>query len=112
MPDVPSRIQLSRRKGWRMPPNTIKVDRSTRWGNPWRVGEPGIPDAPEAVRRFRAAVAGFDSNGCFCPPVAHPDSSIGWIIANIDQLRGKSLACWCPLDAQCHVDVLLELANS
>lgn len=37
--------------------------------------------------------------------------------AEIESLRGKDLACWCPLtDAQgnhvpCHADVLLELAN-
>ena len=109
---MPQRIQLSRRKGWRMPENTVKVDRSTCWGNPWRVGEPGIPDAAEAVRRFRAAVVGFESNGCFCPPVAHVDSDIGRIIANIGQLHGYNLACWCPLGSPCHADVLLELANA
>jgi hypothetical protein len=27
-------------------------------------------------------------------------------------LRGKNLACWCPLDQPCHADVLLELANA
>ena len=27
------------------------------------------------------------------------------------ELRGKNLACWCPLDEPCHADVLLELAN-
>ena len=26
-------------------------------------------------------------------------------------LRGKNLACWCPLDQPCHADFLLELAN-
>ena len=26
-------------------------------------------------------------------------------------LCGKDLACWCPLDEDCHVDILLELAN-
>ena len=26
-------------------------------------------------------------------------------------LRGANLACWCPPDAACHTDVLLELAN-
>jgi hypothetical protein len=26
-------------------------------------------------------------------------------------LRGKDLACWCPLDQPCHADVLLELVN-
>ena len=32
------RIQLSRRKGWRMPPNTVSVARPTKWGNPFTVG--------------------------------------------------------------------------
>lgn len=27
------------------------------------------------------------------------------------ELRGKVLACWCPLTYRCHADVLLELAN-
>ncbi|ETX26587.1 DUF4326 domain-containing protein [Roseivivax isoporae] len=29
----------------------------------------------------------------------------------IRELRGKDLACWCPLDQPCHADVLLEIAN-
>jgi len=34
MADKPKRIQLSRRKGWRMPEGAVKVDRSgqKRWG--------------------------------------------------------------------------------
>lgn len=38
------------------------------------------------------------------PPTipARPDLSV---------LRGKALACFCPLDQPCHADVLLELAN-
>jgi hypothetical protein len=28
------------------------------------------------------------------------------------QLGGKNLACWCPIDQPCHADVLLELANA
>lgn len=30
----PSRFQLKRTKGWRLPLNTVKVDRTTKWGNP------------------------------------------------------------------------------
>jgi Domain of unknown function (DUF4326) len=37
-----ARITLSRAKGWRMPENTVKVDRSTCYGNPWRTGAPGL----------------------------------------------------------------------
>jgi hypothetical protein len=28
------------------------------------------------------------------------------------ELRGKNIACWCPLDEPSHVDVILELANA
>ena len=28
------------------------------------------------------------------------------------ELRGKNLACWCPLDGPCHADILLKIANS
>jgi hypothetical protein len=26
-------------------------------------------------------------------------------------LRGKNLACWCPLNGPCHAEVLLDIAN-
>jgi len=29
----------------------------------------------------------------------------------LHELRGKNLACWCPLGADCHGDFLLERAN-
>lgn len=115
---TPQRITLSRAKGWRMPENTVKVDRSTIWGNPWRVEEfhrPGqntLDDAQaEAVRMFRAALVGFTSNGTHCPPIAHPESRIGRIIRLLPELRGKNLACWCKPGTPCHADVLLEIAN-
>ena len=31
--------------------------------------------------------------------------------SDVAELRGKDLACWCPLDQPCHADVLLEIAN-
>lgn len=108
---APVRVRLSRARGWRLPPNTVAVARPTKWGNPWRVGEPGIPDAKEAARMFRAAVLGFTSNGSFCRPQARPGSYIRRIIDEAPTLRGKNLACWCPLDAPCHADALLDLAN-
>lgn len=115
---MPDRIQLSRAKGWRLPPNTVVVARPSIWGNPWRIEEfyrPGLntlTDAQaEAVRRFRAALVGFESNGSWCPPIPHPGSRIGKIIARLPELRGKNLACWCKPGTPCHADVLLELAN-
>lgn len=50
---MPERVQLSRRKGWRMPPNTVKVARPTRWGNPVRVGELGCASNESAIAAYR-----------------------------------------------------------
>ena len=102
------RIQLRRTKGWRMPPNTVKVDRSTVWGNPWPVGERGpldriAPDAEGAVGFFRAMFSDQDMRW----EAKYPDAS--QVRAT---LRGKNLACWCKPGDWCHADVLLEIANS
>ena len=36
----------------------------------------------------------------------------GFDLTTLQQdLAGKDLACWCPLDQPCHADVLLEVAN-
>jgi len=96
---VPTRVQLSRRAGWRKPEGTVTVARPGKWGNPFRAGDPGIPDRETAVRMFRQLAAG-EIDG-----VEYPFADVG-------ELRGKDLACWCSLDGPCHADVLLELANA
>jgi hypothetical protein len=102
--NAPRRIQLRRTKGWRMPANTVKVDRSTKWGNPWPVGEWGplnrkAPDAAGAVGLFEKMLDDPEMMAATGYP------------AELSPLRGKHLACWCPLDKPCHSDVLLRLAN-
>ena len=52
---APQRIQLQRTKGWRMPPNTRKVDRSTSFGNPFEGKTYG---RDEAVAMHRAWLTG------------------------------------------------------
>lgn len=104
----PQRIRLSRAAGWRMPPNTIKVDRSTRWGNPFVVGKHGTRE--QCVYLFRCLMAGN-----ICLTKGDPDRQMrihNHVAKHLTSLHGKNLACWCPLDKPCHADVLLELANS
>jgi hypothetical protein len=48
-------VQLRRAKGWRMPPNTVKVDRTTLFGNPFSVKEYG---RDSAVALHRAWLTG------------------------------------------------------
>lgn len=101
---APFRIQLRRIKGWKMPPNTIKVDRSTEWGNPFPVETAHQwKDAAWAVLQFSFWIDRLD---VFAGKPTPPDR--GTIIA---ELRGKNLACWCKPGAPCHADVLLDLAN-
>ena len=92
----PRRIQLSRKAGWKIPPNTVVVSRPSKWGNPFT-----LKNNPRAiaVMRYDTLVSGNSSSDFPC-------------IADIQrELRGKNLACWCPLDQPCHADVLLRLAN-
>lgn len=100
---APVRIQLSRAKGWRMPPNTVKVDRTTRFGNPFRLAVPGRT-------RFQAANA-FEQWMTIDTCTAGMAERRNALRAALPELRGKNLACWCPLNEPCHADVLLELAN-
>ena len=92
---MPIRVQRKRTKGWQMPQNTVYVGRPTKWGNPFTVDDCGGSVA-EAVECFRSLVV----------------CGARLSLAELRELRGKNLACWCPLDQPCHADVLLELANT
>jgi Domain of unknown function (DUF4326) len=90
----PRRIQLRRTRGWRKPEGVVVVSRPSRWGNPFPI-EPGT-SRERSIELFHA-----------------------WLLEQPDmaeearrELRGRDLACWCPLDVPCHADVLLEVANA
>lgn len=112
----PVRIQLKRTKGWKMPPNTVKVDRSTRFGNPFIVGQDG--DVAECVTKHARWLTGALTDTAILSSVKQPMAS--WLTnmrhprlgAILRELPGKNLACWCALDQPCHADVLLEIANA
>jgi len=108
------RIQLRRTKGWRMPPNTMIVDRRTKWGNPFKVGvvvtdekifedtmfgevdEILINNTEEAVESYEILIKEL----------------IELEKLDLSEITGKNLACWCGLDKPCHADILLQLANN
>lgn len=98
----PIRVQLSRKRGWRMPPNTVSVARPTKWGNPFKV----TPERSQlsAVGAFRTWLA---VDGC----TAGIQERKKWVLEHLEELRGKNLACWCKPNSACHADVLLAIAN-
>lgn len=125
MKEKPIRIQRKRTKGWRMPENSVSVCRPGRFGNPF---EERYCTLEESLKLFENMVrgvwdpfviAGYDSEGfgfiygkflrwnerirkC---GYRHPQEAVRM------ELRGKNLACFCPLDKPCHADVLLRIAN-
>lgn len=112
------RIQLSRAKGWKLPEGAVSVARPGNWGNPFTMAGAIDNDFASnedearkvAVEFFRSWLLGED-------PGENDQYKTGprgrlydrrWMRRHLPDLRGKTLACWCPLDGPCHADVLLE----
>ncbi|MBZ8133255.1 DUF4326 domain-containing protein [Afifella sp. IM 167] len=130
---APRRIQRRREKGFRLG-DAVYVGRPTRWGNPCRLDDGGVPVSPEGaplVACIETDKGAFRSIETFCGPrrlerddtvrraqlaagfrawIARPEQA--WLRAAARaELAGRDLACWCPEGQPCHGDVLLEIAN-
>lgn len=107
---MPERVQLRRVKGWRLPAGVVNVARPTKWGNPYKAGtRPPLWPASRPFGRTEAANAyllmvagGYEYR---------QDPGLRIVREAIAELAGRDLACWCPLSARCHADVLLVYAN-
>jgi hypothetical protein len=87
-----------------MPPNTTKVDRTTKWGNPFVIGLDGTRE--ECIELYKRHVAGDEVT-------TRKDvlAARALVASSASELRGRDLACWCPMNEPCHGDVLLRIAN-
>jgi hypothetical protein len=103
----PVRIQLSRRKGFRLQDHSLALNglpavsvtrgKGRIHGNNFRVED--FDSVEECVSMFAHDLSKFAT--------FHPDK----FAAYIRPLVGKNLACVCSLDATCHADVLLAEAR-
>ena len=102
-----------------MPEGAVYVGRPTKWGNPWRV-VPIHRSGPFDVMfgdSFCAQSTGLETARRIA--VERFRRELIWDFSRfadyradyLHLLRGRDLACWCPLGQPCHADVLLELAN-
>lgn len=142
---TPQRIQLSRAKGFRLQEASkalnglpaVKVDRSSRFGNPCLCQRPySCPHYPEFERfAWEDDEGKVDPLRCCVDVFRHYvetgmsgepthtgrlgfalEAERGYperkrLIEGLASLRGKNLACWCGPTDKCHADVLIELAN-
>jgi len=75
-----------------MPSNAKYVGRPTKWGNPFKIGDNGLT-REQVIEKYEDVVRKT-------------------LLVNphyLDELKGKDLACWCPLDKKCHADILLKI---
>ena len=94
----PIRIQRRRTKGFNLQAQSpdgrpvISVCRPGKWGNPFCVGdESGTESVEDAVKKHLIHIVVSE--------------------ADLSELRGKHLACFCQIGSPCHADTLLKLAN-
>lgn len=83
----------------KIPPGAVLVDRTTKWGNIFKIGQPhprtGKPmTRKDVIAEYADWLDGMVFNG----------------LLDLGELTGKDLVGWCaPLP--CHADILLERAN-
>lgn len=125
MANKPVRIRLSRKRGFNLQEHSrevngldaVNVSRPSKFGNPFTMAgcrDAGFrgDDAAIAARCVESFRVWIDSprwrnnwDG------AESEAARTALLKGLTSLRGKNLACWCALDAPCHADVLLDLAN-
>lgn len=93
-----------------MPEGAIYVGRGTRFGNPFLLGLVAcscrsVGECTHNSMRRETRAEAVESYRDMPRTQRRIDEIRG-------ALRGKNLACWCPLDQPCHADVLLEIANA
>lgn len=104
---MPERHRRERKSGWKKPPGSIIVDRTSRWGNPYKIGQDGAV-VGEVRMNFRltpfAAVWAYEH--------ALNWGLLPYTVADVRrELAGKDVCCPCALTEPCHGDSLLFTAN-
>lgn len=91
-----------------MPANTVKIDRTSPWGNPFKVGS----TATHPVTGKRIKIDSSETSiALYQLWLTKTAAGKTLAIAARRELKGRNLACWCRIGGPCHGDVLLRLAN-
>lgn len=110
----PIRIQRSRQYK-QVSPNglpIIYIGRPSKWGNPFKVGEPiWNPEDEDKM----SLITPKNINECVELFRVYIEKGITrsytWMYKDLHELKGKNLSCWCKIGEPCHADILLEIAN-
>lgn len=87
----------------------VRVDRFTKWGNPFIIGVNGDRDTVcDLYERWLKEWIINEREINY--KIGIREYSNKWVIEHIEELKGKDLACWCT-PQRCHGDTLIKLAN-
>lgn len=112
---IEARVRLSRSRGWRMPGDALKVDRTTPWGNPFRITPP-INGSRWTIQHSTGvwfADSEREAQGLAVDLYAE------WLLQPEQRplrermrltFRRKRPACWCAPGLPCHATVILAIA--
>lgn len=122
--EMPKRVRRERTKGWRKGDNCMIVDRTSKWGNPFKVGEPIRNDSP--LWPYIAATVPGGARGLVSLTPMTPEQAVdlysSWVVEqphlmlSLHELAGKDLACPCKLPEpgepdHCHAAYQIELVQ-
>lgn len=74
---------------WKKNPNAVYIGRPSKWGNPYTVKVYGLERALLGYRLYLQSLLRVNPH-------------------LLDELKGKDLVCYCPLDKPCHGDIIIE----
>jgi len=83
------RISYNRYRDGKLPPGSKLVTRPSKFSNPFPVAKYGREKALELYEKYL-------------------DEKLESGELKLDELKGFDLACWCPLNLKCHVDIILN----
>lgn len=124
------RVQRKRTPGFKLPPNTRCVDRTTKFGNPFKIGEP-IPmfiqffeSEFKAVLVFGNVKTSLTGKMLLKIPLKDNEEVCAAFFLLLEHIKVyypqkhkalktelsqyDHLACFCSMDTRCHADVLIE----
>lgn len=75
---------------WTSNPNAVYVARPSKWGNPFKMNDES--EREEVIEEYKVWLK--------IQLIKDPHF--------LDELEGKDLVCFCPLNKHCHADVIIE----
>jgi hypothetical protein len=104
-----------------MPTGAVCVTRPGKWGNPFKIGGWYRMGTGGNGMIYTHVLIVNKENCTGHTKIENAEMAVEWFRRyrkiyplnekELGEIRGKDLACFCPLGSPCHADVLLEIAN-